>query len=104
MTSTRSGVRHKRRFRVTIGTAPVFTLDLGPGGFSAEIMRAVPIGSTVKGTIRLNGVDVPYAGQIVWAKPGDPRLNLRSRLGIRFTNLPPEVTRLISSPAFNQVV
>jgi hypothetical protein len=81
----------------------VFTLDLGPGGFSAEIMRAAPIGTTVKGTIRLNGVDVPYSGEIVWAKPGDPRLNLRSRLGIRFTDLPPEVTRLISSPAFNQV-
>lgn len=96
-------MRHRRRFRVTIGASPVFTLDLGAGGFSAELMRVPANGSAVAGVIRLNGVDVAYRGEVAWVKPGDPRIGLRGRIGVRFTELPPEVRRLVDSPAFKQV-
>ncbi|MBI5070978.1 MAG: PilZ domain-containing protein [Deltaproteobacteria bacterium] len=103
MTKTRTSTRYRRRFRVTIGASPVFTLDLGAGGFSAELMRVPAAGSSVSGAIQLNGSEVPYAGEVAWAKPGDSRLGLRGRIGVRFTHLAPEVRRLFDSPAFKQV-
>jgi hypothetical protein len=103
MPGTRSAARHRRRFRVSVGNTPVFTLNIGSGGFSAELMRIVPPGSEVAGSIRLNGVEVGYAGCVVWAIPGDPRINLRGRIGVRFTELPPTVKRLLESPAFSNV-
>jgi len=103
MTSTRASARHRRRFRVTIGASPVFTLDLGAGGFSAELMRVPAVGSAVSGAIQLNGSDIPYAGEVAWVRPGDPRIGLRGRIGVRFTRLAPEVRRLFDSPAFKQV-
>jgi len=103
MTKTRTNVRHRRRFRVTIGDSPIFTLDLGAGGFSAELMRVPAEGSPVSGAIQLGGSDVPYSGEVAWVKPGDPRIGLRGRIGVRFTSLAPEARRLFESPAFKQV-
>jgi hypothetical protein len=104
MASTRKTIRHRRRFRATVGTTPVFTLDVGPGGFSAELMRVVPSGTPIKGSIRLNGIDVGYEGQIVWVRPGDPHINLRGKIGVRFTSLPAEVKRLLEASALKGVV
>jgi hypothetical protein len=103
MTRTRASTRHRRRFRVTVGTTSVFTLDIGAGGFSAELMRVLPPSSEVKGSIRLNGVDVVYAGRVVWSRPGDPRISLRGRMGVHFTELPPAVRHLFESPAFSRI-
>jgi len=79
-------------------------MDVGPGGFAAEIMRALPSGTPVEGTMRLNGVDVGYTGQVVWALSGEPHLNLRGRIGVRFTRLPGEVKRLLDSSLITHVV
>jgi hypothetical protein len=90
VTTKRAGIRHRRRIRVTIGGAPAFTLNVGVGGFSAEIMRVYLPGTAVWGTIQLGGADLGYAGHVAWARPGDPRVQLRGRLGVRFTDLSPE--------------
>jgi len=95
MTAPRSAIRLRRRVRVTIGGAPAFTLNLGEGGFSAEIMRVYSPGTLVRGTLQLGRADMAYAGQVAWAKPGDPRVQLRGRLGVRFTELSPEAVRHI---------
>ena len=97
MTSARRSIRHRRRVRVTLGTTPVFTADIGPGGFSAELMRVQPPGTPVQGWIRLSGREVPYAGEVAWAKAGAPHLALRGRLGVRFTTLPADVQALLSA-------
>jgi len=97
MTKARTGNRHRRRIRVTIGGTPTFTLNLGPGGFSAEMMRVLPRGTAVRGTIHLGDADLDYAGEVAWVKPGDARMALRGRMGVRFTSLPPEVARLIEA-------
>jgi len=97
MTSARRSIRHRRRIRVTVGTTPVFTADIGPGGFSAELMRVQPPGTPVKGSIRLSGREVGYVGEVAWAKAGAPHMSLRGRMGIRFTTLPPEVRALLSA-------
>ncbi len=99
----RNSARHKRRIRVTIGTAPVMTLDIGAGGFAAELMRVLPVGSKVTGIIRLRGADAPYRGEVAWNKPGDARIQMRGRMGVRFTELPPEAAKLLRSPAFSQI-
>jgi PilZ domain len=88
MKPARRSVRHRRRIRATVGTTPVFTADVGPGGFSAELMRVQAPGTVVQGSIRLDGLDVPYDGEIAWAKAGAPHLSLRGRVGVRFTRLP----------------
>ncbi|MCM2333025.1 MAG: PilZ domain-containing protein [Anaeromyxobacteraceae bacterium] len=96
MTSARRAIRHRRRIRVTVGTTPVFTADIGPGGFSAELMRVQPPGTLVQGSIRLSGREVGYAGEIAWAKAGAPHMAMRGRIGVRFTNLPPDVQAILS--------
>ncbi len=97
MTSARRTIRHRRRIRVTVGTTPVFTADIGPGGFSAELMRVQPPGTVVQGSIRLSGHDVGYAGEIAWAKAGAPHMALRGRIGVRFTTLPAEARALLAA-------
>jgi hypothetical protein len=97
MTSARHSIRHRRRIRVTVGTTPVFTADIGPGGFSAELMRVQPPGTLVQGSIRLSGQDVGYVGEIAWAKAGAPHMALRGRIGVRFTTLPPEARALLAA-------
>ena len=93
----RTGARARRRVRVTIGGTATFTQSLGVGGFSAEVMRILPRGSPVHGTMRVGQKDFDYVGDVVWVKPGDPRINLRGRMGVRFTQLDAEARRLIEA-------
>ena len=103
MTTPRTGARARRRVRVTIGGAAAFTQSLGVGGFSAEVMRVPLRGSSVQGTMYLGEKDFDYAGDVAWVKPGDPRLNLRGRVGVRFTQLNAEARRLIEAALFTPV-
>jgi hypothetical protein len=93
----RTGARARRRLRVTIGGTATFTQSLGAGGFSVEVMRVLPRGSPVQGTMRVGERDFDYAGDVAWVKPGDPRINLRGRMGVRFTQLNAEARRLIEA-------
>ncbi len=102
MTTTRTGARHRRRVRVTIGGKATFTQNLSVGGFSAEVMRVLPPGSPVQGTMYLGEKDVGYVGSVAWVKPGDARVNLRGRMGVRFTELDAEARRLIEAALSTQ--
>ncbi len=66
------------------GHPSMFTLDVGAGGFCVEVMRVLPAGTPLRGSIFLEGREAVFAGTVVWAHPGDPRLNLRGRMGVRF--------------------
>jgi hypothetical protein len=101
MTIPRRSIRHRRRVRVTVGTTPVFTADIGPGGFSAELMRVQPPGTPVRGSIRLSGREHGYAGEIAWAKAGAPHMSLRGRIGVRFTALPADAKVLLSASSLS---
>ena len=98
----RATTRHRRRFRANLGATPVFTADISAGGFCVDILRAPMPGTPVIGTIRIDGSEVHYAGRVVWARAGSPRLNLRGRIGIRFTSLPMSAAKLLAS--YNQPV
>jgi hypothetical protein len=97
MAANRSSPRHKRRLRVSLGPTPLFTADISAGGFSAEILRTPAPGTAVAGTLRLADAEVDYAGEVVWARAGSPRLNLRGRIGVRFTSLPSSAARLLAA-------
>ena len=99
MSTSRRSIRHRRRIRVTVGTSPVFTADIGPGGFSVELMRVQAPGTAVQGSIRLEGREVAYAGEVAWAKAGAPHMSLRGRMGVRFTRLSPETLAILSAAA-----
>lgn len=93
----RVGVRQRRRVRVSIGDAVVFTDNIGSGGFSVQMMRAVAKGSSVRGTLYLGEPAIDYVGEVVWVRPGDPRINVRASLGVRFTDLSGDSRRLLEA-------
>jgi hypothetical protein len=97
MTSMRATPRHRRRLRGSLGATPVFTADISAGGFCVEILRTPAPGTPVDGIIRLAGAEVPYSGQVVWARAGSPRINLRGRIGVCFTSLPASAARLLAA-------
>ena len=98
MATTRLSIRHRKRLRVTIGATPLFTSDIGAGGFGAEAMRVQEPGTPVRGVIHINGGEVPYVGEVAWARAGVPHIALRGRMGVKFTSLPSHVMMLLSAP------
>ena len=89
--NTRILGRQRRRFKVQMGAASGFTTDVSAGGFCAELMRVFPKGTAVKGTILVEGHEFEFSGRVAWAKQGDFRLNMRGRMGVAFTDAPPEL-------------
>jgi len=92
--NTRVLGRQRRRFKVQMGAASGFTVDVSAGGFCAELMRVFPKGTAVKGTLLVDGQEYDFSGRIAWAKQGDFRLNMRGRMGVTFTDAPDELRRL----------
>jgi hypothetical protein len=99
MRKVRSDDRQRRRFRVMLGTAVSFTLDVSTGGFCTESMRVLMPGTPVEGSIEGNGKRVSFAGRVVWNVPGDSALNVRGKMGIAFSRVSPEMSDMISNRA-----
>lgn len=93
----RSGVRLRRRVRVSIADAVSFTNSISSGGFSVQMMRALTRGSPVWGTLHLGETGINYVGEVAWVRLGDPRINLRASVGVRFTGLSGEARRHIEA-------
>ncbi len=91
----RTGARARRRLRVTLPHCRSFTADVGPGGFAAEVLRVLPPGTRVDGTLELGERSVPFAGKVAWAKAGDPYMGIRGRIGVVFTDAPAELVELL---------
>jgi len=97
MRKVRSDDRRRRRFRVAVGTAVSFTVDVSAGGFCTESMRILAAGTLVKGTIETLGKKASFTGRVVWNAPGDAALNVRGRMGIAFASVGPEIVDLLSN-------
>jgi hypothetical protein len=85
--------RHRVRIRVTTCLGTWFTVNVGRGGFCAELTRALPVGGWVEGLIHLKGGDVSFAGRVAWAEDGDSRLNRPGRMGVCFLRIDPDLAR-----------
>jgi hypothetical protein len=99
MRKVRSDDRQRRRFRVMLGTAVSFTLDVSAGGFCTESMRVLMPGTPVEGSIEGNGRNVSFAGRVVWNVPGDSTLNVRGKMGIAFSRVSPEMSLMLCNRA-----
>jgi hypothetical protein len=93
----RRSTRFRRRFRVELGHTAAFTVDVSAGGFCVELVRVLPPGSPLAGSIHVNGRELPFGGQVVWARQSAAGLNIRGRMGVRFTQPPPGLRQLIVS-------
>lgn len=95
----RTAARFRRRFRVTLSGHPgSFTSDVSVGGFCIEAMRVLPTGTRVQGALLVDGVERPFTGAIAWSRPGDARLGVRGRMGIRFDRPPADFAALMERP------
>jgi hypothetical protein len=83
----RRWTRFRRRFKVTLSQGAAFTVDVCGGGFCALMLRAIPPGTSVEGTILVEGQALPYKGRVIWAKAGDVHLGVRSRVGVGFASV-----------------
>jgi hypothetical protein len=94
----RSAPRQRRRLKVTFQHAASFTSDVGGGGFSTERARVLAPGMELSGTICAADREFPFVGRVAWARPGDPGLNLRGRMGVQFTYAARDLRSLLSAP------
>lgn len=87
MSNKRQAPRVRKRFRVDLAGTPLFTIDVSEGGFCAEAMRVLQPGSPIRGFIRIRDQEMPFVGTVAWARAGEPRMQLRGRMGVRFTEV-----------------
>jgi hypothetical protein len=69
---------------LTIGEHHAFTLDVSLGGFSVELTHVLPPGVGTEGKLFIGTEELPFEGVVRWAKPGNPSIGLRGRMGVRF--------------------
>lgn len=86
--------RLRRRLKISLGgRLPAFTADVSPGGFAIEAMTVLRVGTTVQGSLTMEGKEFPFTGKVSWSSYGEPRLSLRGRYGVRFTGIDNEFFR-----------
>ncbi|MBN1209879.1 MAG: PilZ domain-containing protein [Myxococcaceae bacterium] len=88
-------VRTSRHLPLLLGNRlPVRTADVSTGGFSLEAPFVFMPGSLLHGTLEVAGRELPFRGEVVWARPaGQPEAP--SRMGVRFTEVAPEARCLL---------
>lgn len=89
--------RYRMRLRVVMNGGSSFAINLGPGGFCTEMMRVLPIGTPVEGMIFFEGRDRLFAGRVAWARPGDFRMSLMGRMGVKFIEVDPELEKSLAA-------
>ncbi|MFZ5470067.1 MAG: PilZ domain-containing protein [Myxococcota bacterium] len=94
---SRAAPRARRRYKVQLLGAHAFTNDISTGGFSVELMRVPRPGTDVSGWIEVGGTQYSFSGCVAWAKAGSANLALRGRMGVRFTQVAPELVKLIEA-------
>ena len=88
MTATRTLPRQRRRLEVSFGgRLPAVTADVSMGGFCAEMPGVFLPGSIVHGLVKMGDRVFPFAGEVAWARAGNPQASLHSQFGVRFTHV-----------------
>lgn len=91
--------RLPRRFSLELGgRLCATTTDVCAEGFAAELGPVFVPGSRVSGSIHLGFCEIPFEGEVTWARAGRPGLDLASRVGVRFDQPIPEIELAIGQP------
>jgi PilZ domain len=97
MANKRGAARLRRRLRVCLGSGgTLFTADVSPGGFCVHVAAAFTPGTPVSGELALEQDTYPFQGIVSWVRPGDARLGLHGRMGVRFTTVPEVLRRRLA--------
>jgi len=96
MTPQKRSARRSLRLPVSLGgRLPAITADVSPAGCRLELPQVFLPGSKVHGYVLHGDSELPFRGEVVWARPGDPRASVYSASGIRFTEVSPGLKRLL---------
>lgn len=88
MTAPRFLPRQRRKLKISLGARyPAFTADVSAGGFSVDTASPARVGTAVEGSITVDGREFPFGGEVTWSQRGDPRMSIRGRMGVRFTEI-----------------
>lgn len=91
--------RLPRRFSLELGgRLSATTTDVCAEGFAAELEPVFVPGSRVEGRIHLGFCEIPFEGEVTWARAGRPGLELASQMGVRFDAPIPEIELAIGHP------
>lgn len=80
--------RQRRCPTVRLEGLPTLPAEVSSAGLSFESAEPLAEGTCLHGTLALDGEAFPFAGEVSWARAGNPRLSLRGRVGVRFTDAP----------------
>ncbi len=80
--------RQRRCLTVRLEGLPTLPAEVSSAGLSFESTEPLAEGTSLRGTLALDGEAFPFAGEVSWARAGNPRLSLRGRVGVRFTDAP----------------
>jgi hypothetical protein len=88
--------RFPRRYKVTMGRHVAFTANVSTTGFCAELRgQVLPRGAPVEGVFQVGASSIPFTGIVAWSRQGNWHLNVHGRMGIRFTQMTPELAELL---------
>ena len=96
--------RLRRRLKIKLGGSQTFTADVSATGFAAELMHTLKPGTMQHGSIEIADQKFDFTGQVCWAKAAEPRMDIRSRFGIRFTGIPEAFFKLLAEAFHPQYV
>jgi len=77
------------------GRLAAMTVNVSSSGFRIELPQVFLPGSKVEGFVLNGEEELPFVGEVTWAKPGNPQLSLYSAMGIRFVQVSPKLKELL---------
>ena len=97
MNQKRHRARKPLRLPVSLGgKLPALTADVSPDGFRVELPQVFLPGSKLDGWVLDGDCQLGFRGEVTWAQPGNPQLSLYSEMGVRFTEVSPELATLLA--------
>lgn len=97
MKTPRRDARAAVRLPISIGRRQAaLSADLSHGGFRLETPKLLAPGTPLEGYVLHGQKELPWRGEVTWARAGDPMASTWHELGVRFTFVSPGLRALIS--------
>jgi len=93
----RKDARVAIRLPISIGRKQAaLSADVSDGGFRLETMSLLSPGTRLDGYVLHGDKELPWRGEVAWARAGNPMASTWHELGVRFTFVSPGLRALIS--------